>query len=355
MAEQRFRSIVLSQSERYRSVAPEYHPSQWSVPAASQLFLQLSKNSQSPRRFIAAHQRPAKVTFLRIGIHTSRSKSLESAALKAGELGANTFQIFSASPRMWRAVPPDTTDIRRLRTARERLDLFPLTIHANYLVNLATCDPVIRERSIVSFRGELDRAAAIGAEYLVLHPGSYKGQSMEQGVAAFVLGLAEAARGFKAPGLTVLLENTVGSGCQIGSRFEELRMIRDLAAAETDLPLAYCLDTCHLFAAGFNVANAAELDGAVAAADEILGLDLVRVIHANDSKGELGSRLDRHENIGQGKIGERGFRLILNHAGLREKAFILETPVDEEGDDLRNVEALKRLARRVARPAVRIG
>ena len=278
--------------------------------------------------------------------------------MKAGELGANTFQIFSASPRMWRAVAPDTADIRRFRSARERFDLFPLAIHANYLVNLATCDPVIRERSIVSFRGELDRAAAIGAEYLVLHPGSYKGQSIEQGVRALVRGLAEAARGFEAPGLTVLLENTVGSGCQIGSRLEELRMIRELAAAETDLPLAYCLDTCHLFAAGYNVANAAELDGTVAAADEILQLNRVRVIHANDSKGDLGSRLDRHENIGEGRIGENGFRLILNHAGLREKAFILETPVDEEGDDLRNVEALKRLSKPVKRsklPRIRTG
>lgn len=282
---------------------------------------------------------------LRIGIHTSRSKSLESAALKAGELGANTFQIFSASPRMWRAAPPDPADILRFRAARERLDLFPLAIHANYLVNLATLDPLIRERSIISFRGELDRAAAIGAEYLVLHPGSYKGQSLEQGIAAFVFGLAEAARGFSAAGLTVLLENTVGSGCQIGSRFEELRTIRDLASRETELPIAYCLDTCHLFAAGFNIANAAELNATVAAADCILGLDLVRVIHSNDSKGDLGSRLDRHENIGQGKIGEKGFRLILKHPGLREKAFILETPVDEDGDDLKNVRALKRLSK----------
>src|SRR5665213_2228855 len=168
------------------------------------------------------------MAFLRIGIHTSRAKSLESAALKAGELGVNTFQIFSASPRMWRASAPDPADIRLFRTARERLDLYPLAIHVNYLVNLATLDPAIRERSVISFRGELDRAAAIGAEYLVLHPGNYKGQSIGEGLAAFVLGLAEAARGFHASGLTVRLENPVGGGCQIGSRFEELRRFRDL-------------------------------------------------------------------------------------------------------------------------------
>jgi len=244
---------------------------------------------------------------------------------------------------MWRAGVPDPVDVKRFRDARARFDLAPLAIHVNYLVNLATLDPVIRERSIVSFRGELDRAAIIGAEYLVLHPGNFKGQSLEQGIAAFVLGLAEAAHGFRAPGLVVLLENTVGSGNQIGRKFEELRMIRDLAARETDLPLAYCLDTCHLLASGYDVAQAAGLKQTVGAAEKVLGLDLVKVIHANDSKGALNSHLDRHANIGDGQIGEDGFRRILTHAALRDKPFILETPVDEEGDDQRNVDALKRL------------
>jgi deoxyribonuclease-4 len=259
-------------------------------------------------------------------------------------LGANTFQIFSASPRQWRASLPDPTDVKRFRAARERFDLIPLAIHTNYLVNLATFDPMIREKSITAFRGELDRAAMIGAEYLVLHPGSYKGQSVDEGVAAFVHGLAEAAHGFESPGLTVLLENTVGCGSQIGGRFEELRAIRDLAARETGLPIAYCLDTCHLLASGYDVATAAGLKKTVAAMDSVLGLDLVKVIHTNDSKGALGSRLDRHANIGEGAIGEKGFSRILKHPGLRSKPFILETPVDEEGDDLKNVQALKRLS-----------
>jgi len=245
---------------------------------------------------------------------------------------------------MWRAAVPDPADIARLRAARERHDLQPLVIHTNYLVNLAALDPEIRAKSILSFRGELSRAAAIGADYLVLHPGSYKTQTLEKGIASFVQGLAEAAEGFQAAGLTVLLENTVGSGCQIGSRFEELRMIRDLAASETDLPLGYCLDTCHLFAAGFDVSTAAGLKSTVATADRVLPLDLVKVIHTNDSKGALGSRLDRHDNIGKGKIGEAGFRRILIHPALKNKPFILETPAENEGDDKRDVDALKRLA-----------
>ncbi len=236
---------------------------------------------------------------------------------------------------MWRAGVPDPIDVKRFRDARARFDLAPLAIHVNYLVNLAALDPVIREKSIASFRGELDRAAIIGAEYLVLHPGNFKGQSLEEGIAAFVLGLAEATHGFRAPGLTVLLENTVGSGSQIGRKFEELRMIRDLAARETDLPLAYCLDTCHLLASGYDVAQATGLkrDGQWTADQACSGLDLVKVIHANDSKGALNSHLDRHANIGEGQIGEDGFRRILTHAALRTKPFILETPVDEEGDD----------------------
>lgn len=247
---------------------------------------------------------------------------------------------------MWRAGVPDPADVKRFRDARARLDLWPLAIHCNYLLNPATLDPVIRERSIISFRGELDRAAVIGAEYLVLHPGNYKGQALEQGIAAFVLGLAEAAHGFCAPGLTVLLENTVGSGSQIGRKFEELRMIRDLAARETDLPIAYCLDTCHLLASGYDVSNTAGLEQTLVAAEKVLGLDLVKMVHANDSKGALNSHLDRHANIGEGCIGEAGFRRILTHPKLREKPFILETPVEEDGDDKRNVKALKRLSRR---------
>jgi deoxyribonuclease-4 len=281
---------------------------------------------------------------LRIGLHTSRSKSLEASALRAHEVGANTFQIFSASPRMWRAAKPDPFDVDHLRMARKKFDLRPLVIHTNYLCNLATLDPGIREKSVTSFRGELERAAKIGAEYLVLHPGNFKGQSLEQGLAAFVLGLAEAAKGFRAGELTVLLENTVGSGHQIGRRFEELRTIRDLAARETSLPIGYCLDTCHLLASGYDVATAEGLDQTVAEATRILGLDLVKVIHANDSRGGLNSHLDRHENIGKGRIGEDGFRRILTYPALRDKPFILETPFEEEGDEQRDIDALKRLA-----------
>lgn len=244
---------------------------------------------------------------------------------------------------MWRASVPDRADVARFRAARERFDLAPLAVHVSYLVNLATLDPVIREKSIAAFRGELERAAVIGAEFLIVHPGNYKGQSVEEGIAAFVLGIAEAAVNFRSEGLMVLLENTVGGGAQIGCRLEELCAIRDLAKRETDLPIGYCLDTCHLLSAGFDVANAKGLKETVGMADSILGIENVKVIHTNDSKTPLGSHVDRHANIGAGHIGMEGFRRILAHPKLRDKPFILETPVDEEGDDRRNLEALKSL------------
>lgn len=244
---------------------------------------------------------------------------------------------------MWRASMPRRDDIAAFRRARERFDLRPLAIHVNYLINLASLDPVIRPRSIEAFRGELERADAIGAEYLITHPGSYKGQTCAEAMAAFALGLAEAA-GDRVPNVTVLLENTAGSGFHIGGRLEELHIICELAARETALKTGYCLDTCHLFAAGFDIASQAGLKNAVAEADRILGLDKVPVIHANDSKMTLGSHADRHEDIGEGHIGKDGFRRILAHPKLRNKAFILETPYEDEGDDRRNVEMLKKLA-----------
>ncbi len=225
-----------------------------------------------------------------------------------------------------------------------KFDLSPLVIHVNYLVNLAAVDDGVRANSIASFRGELERADTIGAELLVLHPGNYKGQELGQGMAAFVEGFVEAAAGFAGRRVTVLLENTVGSGAQIGSRLEELRVLRDLTQPRCDVPIGYCLDTCHLLASGFDVANAAGLAKTLEDAENILGLGEVRVIHANDSKGGLGSHLDRHENIGAGKIGEAGFARILTHPNLREKPFILETPSDE-GADRKDVDTLKRLAR----------
>jgi deoxyribonuclease-4 len=281
---------------------------------------------------------------VRLGIHTFTSGSLEKAALRASELGANTFQIFSASPRMWRARAPDPIQVKLLKAARKRFDLRPLAIHGNYLINLASLAPAVRANSIRAFRGELERAITIGAEYLVVHPGSCIGQSVEESVLAFGLGLKTAAENLHTSGLTVLLENTAGSGASLGSRLAELQSIRKLACDLTDLSIGYCLDTCHLLAAGFDIATAEGLRSTILAIDQSIGLEHVHLIHANDSKTPRGSRVDRHAHIGAGHIGIEGFRRILTNPKLRRKPFILETPIDEPGDDRKNLDTLKKLA-----------
>jgi deoxyribonuclease-4 len=285
---------------------------------------------------------------LRLGIHTFTSGSLEKAAIRAHELGANTFQIFSSSPRMWRASLPDPAQVRMMRTVRERHDLYPLAIHVSYLVNLASRDPVIRSKSIAAFRGELDRALAIGAEFLVLHPGSYRDSTPDEGMLAFAEGVADAAHGLRTSGLTVLIENTAGAGCHLGGKFEELRSMRDLTAQRTDVAVGFCLDTCHLLASGFDITTQAGLRATLKHAEAVIGLDNVRVIHANDSKCPLGSHADRHEHIGKGHIGREAFHRILRCRELRAKPFILETPIDDKGDDQRNMNTLKMLAKRGA-------
>lgn len=278
-----------------------------------------------------------------MGIHTSIAGALENSATEAVALGANTFQIFSSSPRQWKASVPSAPAIARLNALREKHDLYPLVIHDNYLINLAAAHEETRQKSIEAFRGELIRGIAIGAEYLVAHPGNYKGQTIEQGILKFLEGVAQAAQGLQFGKLTLLIENTVGAGAQLGGKFEELHVMREFAPKLTDLPIGFCLDTCHLLASGYDIANKKGLDFTLAEADRLLGLDNVRVIHANDSKGALASHIDRHQNIGEGNIGLEGFRRIVNHPKLREKPFILETPVDNPGDDRKNLDTLKSL------------
>ncbi len=266
----------------------------------------------------------------RIGIHTSIAGSLAGAVEKAAALGCQTLQIFSSSPRMWRASVLDPAEVRGFRNAREKYSLDPVVVHDNYLINLASADPAIRAASIASFRGELQRALALGADYLVLHSGSSRGQSLDQALRVFARSLRKAARGLHLDGLQILLENTAGGGATIGRTAEELLELQRLV----DLPVGFCVDTAHCFQAGLDFFDL--LDA--------LGRDTVRVIHTNDSRTAFGSRVDCHEHIGKGGIGREGFRRILADRRVRHKAFILETPVERPGDDRRNVRALRKLA-----------
>ncbi len=286
---------------------------------------------------------PWKTGGMRIGIHTSIAGDIALSLDRAHELGANALQIFSASPRMWAhgIGRLAAVDAERFRARRGELQLGPLVIHGNYLINLASPNPVLRARSVQAFHQEIVRAVDLGADYLVAHPGSFCDGHLQAGIAAIVQGLRQAARGQKLGGLRILLENTAGQGHSIGSKFEELKAILD---ACPDLPLGVCIDTAHTFAAGWDIRTADGLELALREIERTVGLGRVAVIHVNDSKTALGSRVDRHEHIGKGKIGARAFARILSHPLLNGRAFILETPIDKPGDDRRNVAALWKLA-----------
>lgn len=240
---------------------------------------------------------------------------------------------------------PGAADIERFRKLRVAYDLQPLVIHDNYLINLPAADREVRRKSIVAFRGEVQRAAAIGADFLVAHPGSYREQTVDSSIAAFADSLEAATDGLAPQGVTLLLECTAGQGSSLGRTLEELASLRDAAAGRTVLPIGFCLDTCHLFAAGYDVSSQDGLEATLDEAERILGLEHIPVIHANDSKTPLGSRRDRHEQIGKGYIGEEAFRRIVTNPRLQGKAFLLETPVEEEGDEERSVHHLWQLAR----------
>lgn len=280
-----------------------------------------------------------------IGIHTSTAGALDLAVGRAKEAGANCLQIFSASPRMWSAPPIKMEAATALQRAQEEAGMRPLVIHANYLINLCGNDAGNLEKSQAAFRGEVERAIALQASYLVFHPGSGKGEPAEAAIARFGGALPEALRGLQSQRLTILIENTAGQGAVLGSQLPELRALREAVQNRVEFAIGFCLDTCHAYAAGYDVSSSEGVSAFVSAAEAELGLERVPVFHVNDSKGGLGSHLDRHEHIGQGLIGEEGFASLLQHPKLQDKAFVLETPWDEDDDAVRNVAALWRLSK----------
>jgi deoxyribonuclease IV len=288
---------------------------------------------------------------VRIGIHTSISGSYLNALESAHKLGANALQIFSASPRMWQGanVRIPATDAKAFRARREELGLGPLVIHANYLVNLAATQPMLRTRSIQAFYEELVRGTVLDADFQVVHPGARGEASTESAIATIVESVKQAVKGVQLGKMRILIENTAGMGTSVGSRLEEVAaIVRGLA----ELNVGVCLDTAHLFAAGYDIRTEAGLQRTIQSIDQIIGLENVPVFHVNDSKIPLGGKVDRHENIGEGKIGSQAFARLLQHPrlgtvppeGLPGRAFLLETPIEDVGDDRKNVARLWELA-----------
>lgn len=279
---------------------------------------------------------------MRVGVHTSIAGAVENAAHRAKRIGCDTFQMFSANPRGWSTLDPAPEECARFRAARAAYGLSPLVIHDNYLINLASADPVIREKSVAAFRREIQRAVSLGADYLVTHPGSAKGTSVSAAIATCINSLRQAGKGLRLNGLSILIENTAGQGSAIGRTFEEVAKI--VAGAGKDLPVGACIDTAHSFEAGYPIHTARGLAEAVKRLESTVGLGRLHLIHANDSKTAFSSHADRHEHIGKGQIGVEGFRRIVRHPKLRCIPFICETPIDRPGDDQRNLRMMRKLA-----------
>jgi deoxyribonuclease IV len=286
---------------------------------------------------------PPRMTSRRIGIHTSSAGGVHNAAERAYRLGCNTFQVFSSSPRQWAPYELGELQCTEMNRLRMKYDLKPLVIHTNYLVNLASSTEVFLRKSMEAFRGEVERALALCADYLVLHPGSFRGADREQGLLRTAAAIAAATQGLDLVrgGLTILIENTAGSEFSLGGSFEQVAEV--IERLRGIIPVAACIDTCHTHVAGYDIVSEDGLYATLLDLDASIGLNNVKVWHCNDAKAARGSKLDRHQHIGKGTIGEGTFRILLNDLRLSHAAFICETPIDKPGDDRRNVDALKKL------------
>jgi deoxyribonuclease-4 len=281
-----------------------------------------------------------------VGIHTSIAGGVENAAERAWRLGCTTFQIFSSSPRQWKPYELGRKQCNAMRGLREKYDLKPLVIHANYLINVAGTTAYFHSRSIEAFRGEVERALALCAEYLVLHPGSYRGGSREEGLVRAAQAIEAATRGsdLAKGGLTVLIENTAGAEFSLGGNFEQVaELVQRLRGI---IPVAACIDTCHVHVAGYDIVSEEGMRQTLRYLELAIGLRNIPVWHCNDAKAVFGSKLDRHQHIGKGTIGLEPFRRLLSDPRLAQAAFIAETPIDAPGDDMRNVGTLRSLASR---------
>ena len=277
-----------------------------------------------------------------VGCHVSIAGSIDLAVGRARELGCDTFQIFSRNPRGWKAKDLDQGTADAFRTAVSASGLGPVVDHMPYLPNPASPDDEIYDKSVAALTGELRRCDLLGIPYLVTHLGHHRGAGTEAGQERVVAAINRALTDAGEDDVMLLLENTAGEKNSVGSTFADLSRIMDgIDAVEK---IGICFDTCHAFAAGYDLRTAEGIEVAFVEVDDLIGLRHLRVVHLNDSKGDLGGGLDRHEHVGLGSIGEEGFRRILRHPGVRSLPLICETPVDERRDDVGNIAKVRELA-----------
>ena len=274
----------------------------------------------------------------RIGVHLGTAGGCWTAVQRAVEAEANTFQIFSSSPRTSRAAAVKPEDAAKMRALRAEHDVSPLVIHASYLINLCSQTDSVRANAVTAFRGEVERALAWGAEFLVLHPGSWKGLTRDEGLLLAARGIEQAVDGLRMPdglpwqdaNFRVLIENTAGAEFSLGGSLEQVAELAERLQA--CVPVGVCLDTCHLHGKGYNIVSDDGWTETAKLIEETVGFDAVKVWHCNDAKAAMGSKLDRHEHIGEGTIGAAAFRRLLRDTRCAHAAFVAETPVDNPGD-----------------------
>lgn len=262
---------------------------------------------------------------LTIGTHMSIAKGLAKTAENVVEMGANTMQIFSRNPRGSNFKTYTDEEIAKFQKIRRDNQFGPLLAHAPYTMNLASAQEKVYEFACTVIRKDTARMNALGIENMVFHPGSHTGIGIEAGIENIIAGLDQAITGEE--NITILLETMTGKGTEIGARFEHLKAIRD--GVKHPERIGICLDTCHVFAAGYDIVN--DLDGVLEEFDQVLGLELLKAIHLNDSMMPFGSHKDRHATIGSGEIGMNTLLHVLRHPLLRELPFYLETPLDDQG------------------------
>lgn len=279
-----------------------------------------------------------------LGCHLSIAGGLEQTVARAEALQINALQIFSHNARSWKmdALKPD--DAKKFIEQRQRAHVEYAVIHTIYLINLASPDPKNFKLSVQALKDEVQRAGELKIPHVNTHIGAHLGQGVEKGLERIVEAIdtvLASPQAKSAPDVKILLENSAGEGTELGATFAELGFI--LKNIKDKKRVGVCIDTCHAFAAGYDLTTPQGLEKALKELDREVGLEHVDLIHLNDSKFPLGSRRDRHEHIGQGQIGLEGFRLIVNHPALRDKPFILETPKDDEQSDPKNLAAIRSL------------
>ncbi len=278
---------------------------------------------------------------IKCGVHVSIAGSIDQAIDRAKEKQCDTFQIFTRNPRGWKfkklSAEEGTLFLQKLRESM----IEPAVAHMPYLPNLSCPKKLIYKKSVRTLVAELGRCDMLGIPYLVTHLGSHLGKGREIGLERLIYAIDTAFDSSKGRTM-LLLENTAGTKNSMGSSFEEIREILDHVAEKSRV--AMCFDTCHAFAAGYDLRDRESVEKTIDELGGVVGLDLLKVVHANDSKGGLASHLDRHEHIGMGQISEQGFRAILHADAFRNLPMILETPIDERATDIMNLKKLRELA-----------